>query len=176
MAINRLLPKRPQLLLSGINHGANSSSSVVYSGTMGATIEGCINDIPSIGFSLLDFAKDADFCQTQYYAEKIIAQAIEKQISRGVCLNVNVPSIPANEIKGIKVCRQNHGVWREEFDHRTDPNGYDYFWLTGTFEDMEPHAEDTDEWALRNGYVSVVPVQFDFTAYKFMSTLQAWNL
>jgi 5'-nucleotidase len=176
MAINRLLPKRPQLLLSGINHGANSSSSVVYSGTMGAAIEGCINDIPSLGFSLLSFEKDADFSDAQNYAEKIIAQAIEHQLDRGVCLNVNIPSIPKNDIKGIKVCRQNHGVWREEFDHRTDPSGRDYFWLTGSFEDMEPHAEDTDEWALRNGYVSVVPVQFDLTAYKFMNNLKTWSL
>jgi 5'-nucleotidase len=176
MAIHQLTPRKPDLILAGINHGANSSSSIMYSGTMGATLEGCINGVPSVGFSLLDFAKDADFSVAQKYAETIIREALHFGIPKGVCLNVNVPSVPREEIKGIKICRQNHGVWREEFDHRTDPNGYDYYWLTGTFEDLEPHSEDTDEWALRNNYVSVVPVQFDFTAYKYMETLKKWKL
>lgn len=176
MAINKLLPRKPDLILSGINHGANSSSSVIYSGTMAATIEGCINDIPSIGFSLLDFSKDADFSIARNYVEKIINEAFLHYIPKGVCLNVNIPSKTMGDIKGIKICRQNHGVWREEFDHRTDPNGFDYYWLTGTFEDLEPHAEDTDEWALNNNYISIVPVQFDLTAYNFMKELGKWNL
>lgn len=176
MAINQLFPKKPDLILSGINHGANSSSSVMYSGTMGAVLEGCLNGIPSIGFSFLDFNKNADFSVAWHFAEKIILEALKMTIPKGICLNVNIPSKPVNEIKGIKICRQNHGVWRDEYDHRTDPNGYDYYWLTGTFEDLEPHAEDTDEWALRNNYVSVVPVKFDFTAYSYMKHLQEWNL
>lgn len=176
MAINKLLPRKPDLILSGINHGANSSSSVIYSGTMAATIEGCINEIPSIGFSLLDFSKEANFSGARNYVEKIIGEAFLRHIPIGICLNVNIPAKAKGEIKGIKICRQNHGVWREEFDHRTDPNGFDYYWLTGTFEDLEPHAEDTDEWALKNNYISIVPVQFDLTAYSFMKELKKWNL
>jgi 5'-nucleotidase len=175
MAINQILPRRPDLILSGINHGGNASSSVLYSGTMAAAIEGCINEIPSIGFSLLEFSRDADFSMVQHYGKIIIEQSLEQGIPKGMCLNVNVPYKPINEISGIKICRQNHGVWREEFEHRTDPNGYDYYWLTGTFEDLEPHAEDTDEWALRNNYVAVVPVQFDFTAHKHLETLKKWQ-
>jgi 5'-nucleotidase len=176
MAINKLLPRRPDILLSGINHGANSSSSVMYSGTMGAAIEGCINEIPSIGFSLLSFEKNADFTQAQEYVEKVIKEALLNNLPRGICLNMNIPYKQNGEILGIKVCRQNKGVWREEFDHRTDPNGYDYYWLTGTFEDLEPDASDTDEWALRNNYVSVVPMQYDLTAYRYLKVLQDWNL
>jgi 5'-nucleotidase len=176
MAISQLLLRKPDLILAGINHGGNASSSVMYSGTMGAVIEGCLNGIPSIGFSLLNFDKEADFDVVQHFAVKIIKETLKNGIPKSVCLNVNVPSIELKKIKGIKICRQNHGIWREEFDHRTDPNGYDYYWLTGTFENLEPHAEDTDEWALRHNYVSLVPVQFDQTAYSFMKKLQGWDL
>ena len=176
IAINRLLPRKPDLLVSGINHGANSSLSVVYSGTMAAVIEGCINDIPSIGFSILDYSKDADFSVARQFIKKIIESAAKKGIPKGVCLNVNIPAVSENEIKGIKICRQNKGIWREEFEHRTDPAGHDYFWLTGSFENLEPHAEDTDEWALKNNYVSVVPVKYDLTAYHCIDILKSWNL
>jgi 5'-nucleotidase len=176
MAIDRLLPRKPDLLLAGVNHGGNASSSVMYSGTMGAVIEGCLNSIPAIGFSLLDYGKEADFSAVQHYARKIIKETLKNGIPVGVCLNVNVPSKPLGKIKGIKICRQNRGVWREEFEHRTDPAGNDYYWLTGTFENLEPLAEDTDEWALKNNYVSLVPVQFDQTAYQFMKKLQKWEL
>lgn len=156
MAINHLFSEKPDLILSGINHGSNASSSIMYSGTMGAVIEGCLNGIPAIGFSFVDFDKEADLSVARHYAEKIISEALKMSIPKGICLNVNIPSKPLNEIEGIKICRQNHGVWRDEYDHRTDPNGFDYYWLTGTFEDIEPHANDTDEWALRNNYVSIV--------------------
>jgi len=176
MAMNRLLPRKPDLLLAGINHGGNASSSVIYSGTMAATIEACLYGIPSIGLSLLNFSKEADFSVAKQITHQIIKETIAKGIPKGVCLNVNIPALPKNVIKGIKICRQNHGVWREEFEHRTDPSGYDYYWLTGTFEDMEPQSNETDEWALRNNYVSIVPVQFDLTAYKFMDELKKWDL
>lgn len=175
MAFNRLMPQMPDLVLSGINHGGNASSSVIYSGTMAAAIEGSLYNIPSIGFSLLDFSRDADFTAAMIVAEKIINQVLHQEHKPGLCLNVNIPVQTIDKIKGINVCRQNHGVWREEFEHRKDPNGYDYFWLTGAFEDMEPQAEDTDEWSLRNNYVSVVPVQFDLTAYRHLSDLKKWN-
>jgi 5'-nucleotidase len=176
MALNVLLSRKPDLILSGINHGANSSSSIIYSGTMAGAIEGSLNQIPSIGFSLLNYSRDADFTTAQHYAQIIISEALKNTIPKGICLNVNIPTLNLSEIKGIKVCRQNHGVWREEFDHRTDPGGNDYYWLTGTFEDLEPHAEDTDEWALRNNFVSVVPVKFDLTAHQFIDKLKKWNL
>ncbi len=174
MAINRILPRKPDLILSGINHGGNSSSSVLYSGTMGAALEGCLNHIPSIGFSLLEFSSNADFTGAQKIAQQIISLVLKYGLPQGVCLNVNIPYLPYHQLAGIKVCRQNHGVWREEFEHRTDPAGFDYYWLTGTFEDLEPNATDTDEWALRNNYVSVVPVQFDFTAYKAIPLIANW--
>jgi 5'-nucleotidase len=175
MAFNQLLKEKPSLILTGINHGGNASSSVIYSGTMAAAIEGCFNDIPSIGFSLLDFSRDADFTATQHFAKKIIQSALKHGIPKGHCLNVNVPAIPLEEIKGLKVCRQNHGVWREEFDKRCDPSGHDYYWLTGTFENLEPEAEETDIWALKNNYVSIVPVHYDMTAYKFLEQMKKWS-
>jgi 5'-nucleotidase len=175
MAINTILPRKPDLVLSGINHGANSSSSVLYSGTMAAAIEGCLNGIPAIGLSYLDISTNADFSVAQLYADKIINSTLKYGMAKGVCLNVNIPALPAEKIVGIKICRQNHGVWKEEFEHRKDPNGFDYYWLTGTFEDLEPHAEETDEWALRNNYVTIVPVQFDLTAYSAIPELKKWT-
>jgi 5'-nucleotidase len=173
LANNQLFKtNRPDLLLSGINHGANSSSSIVYSGTMAAAIEGCLYEIPSIGFSLLDFSKNADFSSATTFVRKIVSNVLQDGIKPGICLNVNIPKLLANEIKGIRICRQNKGVWREEFDKRLDPNNREYYWLTGEFYNLEPHAEDTDEWALHHGYVSIVPVQVDLTDYKSMELLK----
>ena len=163
LAISQIFKHKPDLLLSGVNHGSNSSVSVFYSGTMAAAVEGCLYGIPSIGFSLLDYMPDANFSGAIMYAPKIIDSVLSKGIRNGVCLNVNIPAIPKNEIRGIKVCRQNMGTWREEFDKRTDPRGFDYFWLTGYFHNEEPESTDTDEYALSNGYVSVVPVSIDLT-------------
>lgn len=166
---------KPDLLISGINHGANSSSSVVYSGTMAATIEGCLYEIPAIGFSLLDFSKNADFSACISIIQKIVKNVLENGLDTGTCLNVNIPRLPLNEIKGIKICRQNRGVWREEFDKRLDPSNREYYWLTGEFYNLEPNAEDTDEWALHHGFVSIVPVQVDLTAYSSIEKLKNWN-
>ncbi|HEX2936208.1 MAG TPA: 5'/3'-nucleotidase SurE [Bacteroidales bacterium] len=176
LANNQLFREsKPDLLVSGINHGANSSSSVVYSGTMAAAIEGCLYEIPSIGFSLLDFSRNADFSATIEYIRKISKNVLEHGLKPGVCLNVNIPKLPAQEIKGIRVCRQNKGVWKEEFDKRLDPSNREYYWLTGEFYNLEPHAEDTDEWALHHGYVSIVPVQVDLTAYETIKQLNTWD-
>jgi 5'-nucleotidase len=166
---------KPDLLISGINHGANSSSSVVYSGTMAAAIEGCLYGIPAIGFSLLDFSKNADFSATIPYIREITLKVLDNGIDKNTCLNVNIPRLPLDEIKGIRICRQNKGVWREEFDKRLDPNNREYYWLTGEFYNLEPHSEDTDEWALHNGYVSIVPVQVDLTAYASIEKLKNWD-
>lgn len=163
LALNQIFKHKPDLVLSGINHGSNSSVSVFYSGTMGAAIEGCLYGIPSIGFSLLDYMPDADFTGSVAYGRKIIEWILQVGLSKGVCLNVNIPAIPKEEIKGIRVCRQNSGIWKEEFDKRTDPRGMNYYWLTGYFHNNEPEAVDTDEYALTNGYLSVVPVSIDLT-------------
>jgi 5'-nucleotidase len=176
LACNQLLKEKPDMLVSGINHGSNSSTSVFYSGTLGATLEGCINEIPSIGFSLLSLDADADFTASKSIAARVIQKVMEHGLPHSVCLNVNIPKGSAEEIKGIRICRQNRGFWREEFDKRTDPMGKNYFWLTGYYHNSEPEAGDTDEWALRNGYVSVVPLQTDLTAYTMMEKIRGWNL
>jgi 5'-nucleotidase len=176
LALNKLLDRKPDMILSGINHGSNSSASVLYSGTMAAAIEGCINGIPSIGFSLLDYSPDANFASIIKYVERIVRQSLEKGIPGETCLNVNIPVNTYQKIKGIRVCRQNKGMWKEEFDHRTDPQNRDYFWLTGEFRNLEPEAPDTDEWALRNNYVSIVPVHVDLTAYRAIGELRAWEI
>ena len=172
LAFGEILPRDPDLVVSGINHGSNASVSVMYSGTMGAVIEACLNEIPSIGFSLLDFNPDADFTGTVEYGRKIVQHTLEKGLPKGTCLNVNVPAISAEEIKGIKICRQAKGVWREEFEKRLDPRAGEYFWLTGYFENHENGAADTDEWALANGYISVVPIKVDLTDYEAMKRLK----
>ncbi len=153
------------LTISGINHGSNSAVNVLYSGTMGAAMESAFYGIPSVGLSNVNHANDADFTACIEYGIRVVESVINNPISRPLCLNVNVPDIPIEQIKGIKVCRQTRGYWREEFYERTDPYGGKYFWLTGAFDNQEPQAEDTDEWALNAGYVSVVPVQADITAY-----------
>jgi 5'-nucleotidase len=159
------------LVISGINHGSNAAVNVLYSGTMGAAIEGAFYDIPSIGLSLTDHDLDADFEGAVHYGTKIVESVLSNEIPKPLCLNVNIPNIPCGEIKGIRLSRQTRGYWREEFYKRTDPHGRDYFWLTGAFSNAEPESQDTDEWALANGYVSVVPVQVDLTAYKQMEQL-----
>jgi len=175
MAFNHLLTRKPDLLVSGINHGSNASASVFYSGTMGAAFEGCINEIPSIGFSLLNPDHDADFTTARYYVDIITRVVIQKGLPKAVCLNVNIPDLERQQIAGTRICRQNRGYWREEFDQRTDPAGKHYYWLTGFFHNTEPEATDTDEWALSNNFVSIVPLRTDLTCYDTMKTLNNWN-
>ena len=165
LAVNQLLDRKPDLCVSGINHGSNSSINVIYSGTMSAAVEGALEGIPSIGFSLLDYAHNADFSEAEQYIRKITKQVLEIGLDDGVCLNVNIPKrIEGEEIKGLKVCRQANANWEEEFEERIDPKGRTYYWLTGKFANYDK-GTDTDEWALSNHYVSVVPVQFDVTAH-----------
>ena len=163
LAKDKILHRKPDLCVSGINHGSNSSINVIYSGTMSAALEACIEGIKAVGFSLLDYSFEADFTAAAHYA-KVIAQSIlENELPEQVLLNVNIPKLPLNEIKGIKVGRQANAKWEEDYDERTDPRGHKYFWLTGKFVNYD-EGEDTDEWALNNSYVSCVPVQFDLTA------------
>jgi 5'-nucleotidase len=172
LAINQLLDRKPDWVVSGINHGSNASVSVLYSGTMAAALEGCLYGIDSVGFSLNNFSARADFGPARKYIREVMSMVAANPLPKGVCLNVNIPSVPAEEIKGLKVCRQASGNWREEFEKRKDPMGKTYYWLTGIFNNHEPDSVDTDEWALRNGYVSVVPVSTDMTAHGYLETLK----
>jgi len=172
LALNQLLDRKPDLLLSGINHGSNASVSIIYSGTMAAAIEGGVNGIHSVGFSLLDYAPDADFKPGKKFVRKVINEVIQNGIPPEICLNVNIPALPEPQIKGIKICRQTRGCWQEEFDKRTDPFNRDYYWLTGYFKNNEPAATDTDEWALKENYISIVPIRVDFTCFDFIPALK----
>jgi 5'-nucleotidase len=172
LAVNQLLEKKPAWVVSGINHGANASVSVLYSGTMAAAIEGCLYGITSVGFSLNNFSRSADFSICKKYIRIVMHALDSENLPKGVCLNVNIPSLPENKIKGIKICRQAKGNWKEEFEKRKDPMGKTYYWLTGMFQNQEPEADDTDEWALANGFVSVVPVSVDMTAHWFVDKLK----
>jgi len=175
LAVNELLDRKPDLCVSGINHGSNSSINVIYSGTMSAAMEAGIEGIPAIGFSLLDFQWNADFNPLRNYIRQITLEAISHGIPKDVVLNVNFPKLKEEEIKGIKICRQARANWVEEFDKRTNPMGREYYWLTGTFVN-EDKGEDTDEWALSQGYISIVPTQFDLTAHHSIQQLNTWNL
>lgn len=171
LAVNKLLPRTPDLCVSGINHGSNSSINVIYSGTMSAAVEGALEGIPSVGFSLLDFAHNADFSEAEHYIRIITKQLLKQNLPAGVCLNVNIPKrIKTKELNGLKVCRQANANWEEEFEERIDPKGRTYYWLTGKFVNYDK-GTDTDEWALANHFVSVVPVQFDVTAHHAISTV-----
>ncbi len=165
--------RKIDLVISGINHGSNAAVNVMYSGTMGAAIESSFYGVPSIGLSLDDHDADADFTGAVEYGRRIIAGvlAAADRLPRPLCLNVNVPHCAAKEIEGIRLCRQTRGFWREDFYARQDPHGRDYFWLTGAFQNAEPEAEDTDEWALAHRYVAVVPVQVDMTDYRMLRSL-----
>jgi len=175
LAVNEILRKKPDLCVSGVNHGSNSSINVIYSGTMSAAVEAGIENIPAIGFSLLDYAWNADFEQVKPFIRKIALQVLANKLPEGTILNVNFPKLKTNDIKGIKICRQAKAIWQEKFDKRQTPYGKDYYWLTGEFINLDK-GEDTDEWALGNGYVSIVPVQFDLTAHHAIQQLNSWDL
>jgi 5'-nucleotidase len=174
LAVNRIFKgTKPDLCVSGINHGLNNSINVLYSGTMSAAVEGAIEGIPAIGFSLDDYTQQANFEPCAKFVKQIAQQVLERGLPAGTLLNVNFPN--SSDIKGIKICRQAHGKWAEEFDERMDPHKRAYYWLTGEFQVNDP-GEDTDVWALENNYASVVPVQFDMTAHHAISVLNTWEL
>ena len=175
MAVNEILNRKPDLCVSGINHGANSSINVIYSGTMSAAVEAGIEGVPAIGFSLLDFNYKADFKQGEEFVKRITLNALKNGIPEATVLNVNIPKLKKEHIKGIKICRQANGYWREDFDKRKSPFGKEYYWLSGEFVNKDK-GEDTDIWALENGYVSIVPVQFDLTAHHMIQKLNSWDL
>ncbi len=175
MATREILKRTPDLCVSGINHGSNSAINVIYSGTMSAAVEAGIEGIPAIGFSLLDYAMTANFEPAKKYIKTIAKTVLENGLPKGVVLNVNIPKLSSDAIKGIKICRQANAHWKETFDKRINPMGRDYYWLSGTFIN-EDEGEDTDEWALKNDYISIVPTQFDLTAHQHIKELNNWNL
>lgn len=175
LAVDKVLHKKPDIVVSGINHGSNSSINAIYSGTVSAAMEGAIDGIPAIAFSLTNYSVEADFEPTKKYVKKITELVIKNGIPRGVLLNVNIPSVAEHEINGIKVCRQSHAKWEENFDERVSPGGRKYYWLVGNFVNLDK-GEDTDEWALKHNYISMVPIHSDLTAHHAISNLNEWNL
>lgn len=175
LAIYELLRCKPDLILSGINHGENTSTNVLYSGTMSAAIEGAMEGIPSIGFSLADYHADADFEATQFFSQQIIKASFDNPFPKNVCLNVNVPKLKKEAIKGIRFTHQAHAFWADSFIKREDQFGKNYYWLTGEFSTIDLR-ENTDLHAMRDGFVSVVPTQFDLTAYSQMDDFKKWKI
>lgn len=176
LAVDKILHRKPDICLSGINHGANHSINVIYSGTMSAAMEASIESIPSIGFSLIDYRFEADFTASRHYVRKIVSSLLQTKMDKHLLLNINIPAVPLEEIKGVKLCKQAYAKYEEDFDERTDPHDKKYYWLTGEFVNFDK-SEDTDVWALQNNYISIVPVQFDLTNYELKKNLEKnWNI
>jgi len=175
LAVDKVLHRKPDICLSGINHGANHSINVIYSGTMSAAVEAAIESIPSAGFSLLDHSVEADFAGARKYARLVVEQMLRTKLDKHTVLNVNIPAVPIELIKGVKICKQAYAKYEEDFIERSDPNGKKYFWLTGEFVNFDK-GRDSDVWALEHNYVSVVPVQFDLTNYILKTKLEkSWK-
>lgn len=174
LGINELLEQKPDLIISGINHGSNAAICVIYSGTMGAALEGTIFGIPSIGVSLTDHAPDADFSEAVKYGKLLAEKVLKEGLPKGICLNLNVPDV--FPVKGLKICSQTEGYWTKEFKTLEDPSGKTVYWLTGEFFNEDPHNTETDEWALNNGYAAVVPLRIDMTDYHFMDNIKHWEV
>lgn len=169
LAIHAIVPRRPAVIFAGINHGSNSGVNITYSGTMGAVLEGRIEGIPSVGFSLANHSMDADFSPSKGFIKDIAAEVIAKGLPDGICLNVNIPACVMP--KGIRVCRAVHGKWVDGYMRFIDPDRKPFYWLTGKFENFEPEATDTDEYWLKKKYISIVPVKCDLSAIKLINNL-----
>ena len=174
MALAELCPRKPDLVIGGINHGDNASVNTHYSGTMGVTLEGCMKYIPSIAFSICDYRADADFTPLEPYIRKMTQQVLAEGLPQGVCLNVNFPVVTT--YKGVRICRMSRGTWLNEVTRCHHPRGYDYWWMVGQYRNDEPEAEDTDRWALDNGYVAITPTRVDVTAYEAMEELKKFTV
>ena len=174
MALAEIVPRKPDMVIGGINHGDNASVNAHYSGTMGVTLEGCMKYIPSVAFSLCDFRADADFEPLRPLICQITKRVLAEGLPSGVCLNVNFPLVA--EYQGVRVCRMAHGTWGQEVTRCHHPRGYDYWWMVGHYQNDEPEAQDTDNWALTHGYVAITPTQIDVTAYSAMEQIKSWDL
>ena len=175
LALHEISDRKPDLILSGINHGANTSVSVLYSGTMGAAIEGSLHDIKSVGFSVDNHFSDADFSDAVPWMEKIISEVLDKGLPAGVSLNVNFPDVTKVKIKGIKTVRGAKGVWGERFVKANDPHMRNFVWITGDLYNKDEGKEDTDIYQLKQGFATVVPIKVDFNYYDFISELSEWD-
>ena len=174
MALSEIVPRKPDMVIGGINHGDNASVNVHYSGTMGVTLEGCMKYISSVAFSLCDHRADADFSPLRLLVRQITERILREPLPQGVCLNVNFPLV--DHYQGVRVCRMAKGTWGGEVEKRHHPRGYDYWWMVGYYTNDEPDAEDTDNWALSHGYVAITPTQIDVTAYEAINLVKSWNL
>ncbi|HMN32634.1 MAG TPA: 5'/3'-nucleotidase SurE [Chitinophagaceae bacterium] len=170
LGVDKILHKKPDFCFSGVNHGSNSSINVIYSGTMSAAMEASIEGIPAAGFSYLDYAFEADFSLSKQVIHTIIDDLIHKKLPNKALYNINIPNVPLDKFKGIKICRQANAKWKENFIERIDPHGKKYYWLTGEFVNLDK-GKDTDVWALQHHYASVVPVQYDLTDYKTLKNI-----
>ena len=182
IALAEIVDRKPDMIIGGINHGDNASVNTHYSGTMGITLEGCMKYIPSVAFSLCDFRDDADFEPLRPLIRTITERVLSEGLPLGVCLNVNFPLVDAGQngqaspYKGVRVCRMAKGTWGSEVVKCHHPRGYDYWWMVGKYNNDEPEAEDTDNWALTHGYVAITPTQIDVTAYSTIGLIRSWNL
>lgn len=172
IAVNHILKRRPDLVVSGINHGSNASINVIYSGTMSAAVEGALEGSPSMGISLCDYSETATFEHAEALLKHIISTVLQQKLPKGLCLNINIPAQQTLPLKGIRIVRQAHAQWVERFEERQDPYGRNYYWLTGNFVNFEPESADTDEAALSANYISVVPVKADMTAHEHLTTIK----
>ncbi len=173
LATRALLSREPDLLISGVNHGSNTAINIIYSGTVSAATEGTVLGIPSIAVSLTTYGK-ADFRFASRFARRLGSLVLRHGLPEGTLLNVNVPAIPYGKIRGARITRQGKTRWDDTYDVRIDPNEKEYYWLTGKLEIID-HSADTDEIAVREGYVSITPVQYDLTDYRFLEKLKRWN-
>jgi len=173
LACHELLDERPSLVVSGINHGPNTAVNVLYSGTVSAATEASTLGIDSVAVSLCDWSSE-DFSGAKFWSRRIVRQVLRSGLPRGVLLNVNVPAVPADDLEGVAVTRQARSKWEEGFDARTDPAGRPYFWLAGTFVDLDDGPE-TDTAAVEDGYVSVTPIKPDMTAHGVIDELREWE-
>ncbi|MCC8171899.1 MAG: 5'/3'-nucleotidase SurE [Parabacteroides sp.] len=173
LAINEVVSRKPDLLVSGINHGTNAAICIHYSGTMGAAFEGCIFEVPSLGVSLTSHDPDADFSASCRYARAVARRLLKEGLPKGTYLNLNVPD--EAQVKGLKVCRQAEGKWIKEYMKVKSPSGKERFWLTGEFKEYHPEAADTDIYALDHGYASLVPCTIDITDYASLNRLKSWE-
>jgi len=173
IGIDKLVHRKPDLLVSGINHGSNAAICVIYSGTVGAAFEGCIIGVPSLAVSLTDYSPHADFSEAARIGKSVAEKVLRDGLPKGICLNLNVPNIP--QVKGLKIGSQTPGCWTKEFQEMKDPAGRSVYWLTGEFSNHDPDNENNDEWALTNGYAALVPLRIDMTAYDFIEKIKNWE-
>lgn len=174
IGIRNIMKEPPDLVVSGINHGSNTAINIIYSGTVSAAREAAIMDVPAMAISVTSHvAKDFSFAGK--VAKMLAAEVVGRDLPRGTLLNVNVPNVPENEIKGIELTKQSKSKWDDTYEQRKDPYGRDYYWLTGSLVEIDAEIE-TDQTAIKKNYVSVTPIHFDLTDYDTYERMKKWNL